>query len=88
MRYDGTVTLDGDRYSVGQKLAGQPVVLRVRAADRTLEVLHRQPVLRQVRLKGLRDAALPLDDDVALMRAQAQLRQDRTARRTQRRPAA
>ena len=88
VRHDGTVTLDGDRYYVGQKLVGQPVVLRVRAADHTLDVLHRQQVLRQVRLKGLREAALPLDDYVALMRGQAQLRQDRTARLTRRRPAA
>lgn len=88
VRHDGTVTLAGDRYYVGQKLAGQPVVLRLRAADRTLDVLHHQQVLRQVRLKGLLEAALPLDDYVALMCAQAQLRQDRTARLTQRRPAA
>lgn len=88
VRHDGTVTLDGDRYYVGQKLVGQPVVLRVRAADHTLDVLRHQQVLRQVRLKGLRKATLPLDDYVALMREQAQLRQDRTARLTRRRPAA
>ena len=88
MRHDGTVTLDGDRYDVGQKLVGQPVVLRLRAADHTLDVLHHQQVLRQVRLKGLLEAALPTDDYVALMRGQAQLRQDRTARLTRRRPLA
>lgn len=63
-------------------------MLRVRAADHTLDVLRHQQVLRQVRLKGLRKATLPLDDYVALLREQAQLRQDRTARLTRRRPAA
>jgi hypothetical protein len=52
VRHDGTVTIDGDRYYVGQKLAGQPVVLRVRASDRTLLIYHRQQVLKQTPSKG------------------------------------
>ena len=88
VRYDGTVTIDGDRYYVGQSLAGQPVVLRVRAADRTLLIYHRQQVLKQVRLKGLRADTLPLEDYVTLMRGQAQARQDRSARLTRRSRAA
>ena len=84
VRHDGTVALDGDRYYVGQKLAGQPVVLRVRAADHTLLVFHRQQLLKPVRLKGLLAGALPLEAYVTLMRQQAQARQDRSARLTRR----
>ena len=67
---------------------GQPVVLRVRAADRTLVVLHRQQILKQVPLKGVLGDPLPLDDYVRLMREQAHRRQERSARLTRRRPAA
>jgi hypothetical protein len=88
VRHDGTVGVDGDRYYVGQKLAGQPVVLRVRAADRTLLIYHRQQVLKQVPLKGLLAGMLPLEDYVTLVREQAQARQERSARLTRRRRAA
>ncbi|HEX5869956.1 MAG TPA: integrase core domain-containing protein [Longimicrobium sp.] len=88
VRPDGTAVLDGRRYSIGQSLAGQAVVLQLRAADHTLVVLRRGQVLKQVRLKGLLEAPLPLDDYVALMRTQAQAHQDRMARLTRRRPAA
>jgi hypothetical protein len=88
VRFDGTVAIDGDRYYAGQKLAGQPVVLRVRAADRTLLIYHRQQVLKQVHLKGLLAGMLPLEDYVTLMREQAQARQERSARLTRRRRAA
>lgn len=88
VRHDGTVTIDSDRYYVGQKLAGQPVVLRVRAADRALHIFHRQQLLKQVPLKGLLADALPLDAYVALMRQQAHARQERSARLTRRSQAA
>ena len=88
VRSDGSVVIDGHRYYVGQQLAGQAVVLQLRATDHTLVVLHRQQVLKHVRLKGLLETTLPLDDYVALMRQQAQAHQDRMARLTQRRPAA
>jgi hypothetical protein len=88
VRHDGTVTLDGDRYYIGQRLAGQAVVLQVRAADQTLVVLHRRQVLKQLRLKGLLATPLPLDDYVALMRKQAQAHQEHMARLVQRRAAA
>jgi hypothetical protein len=88
VRADGTVVLDGHRYYIGQRLAGQAVVLELRAAERMLAVLHRGQRLKQVRLKGLLETPLPLDDYLALMREQAQANQERLSRLTQRRPAA
>jgi hypothetical protein len=88
VRADGSVVIDGRRYYVGQHLAGQAVVLQLRASDRSLVALHRRQILKQVRLKGLQETPLPLDDYVALMREQAQAHQERMARLVQRRPAA
>jgi hypothetical protein len=88
VRPDGTAVIDGHRYYVRRQLAGQAVVLQLRASDHTLVVLHRGQILKQVPLKGLLGTPLPLDDYVVLMRAQAQAHQDRMARLIQRRPAA
>jgi len=80
VRHDGTVAIDGDRYSLGQTLAGQPVALRIHAADRTLPIDHRQQRLKQGHLTGPLADTLPLDADVTPMREQAQARQARNTR--------
>ena len=74
VRHHGTVTIEEDRSSVSGTLAGQSVVLPVRATDQALVVHQRQQVLKQLPLKGLQGGPLPFPDYLTLLKQQARSR--------------
>lgn len=82
----GSVRVDLHDYYVLRALAGQRVTLVVRAAQRSLSVIHQGQRVKVLPIKGLHAAALAFEDFVRLMsqqaRAQARLRtsQERRAR--------
>jgi hypothetical protein len=74
VRGNGTVTVERDTYYVSRALVGQYVVLAIDAAARTLAVRHRQQVVKQLPLQGLRQAMLPFEDYLQLMQGEARAR--------------
>jgi hypothetical protein len=71
VRHNGMVVLAGNRYYVGEKLAGQYVVLQVGAAERGVVVHHQQHVIKQLPLRGLHGETLGLDEYVELAKQDA-----------------
>jgi Integrase core domain/Homeodomain-like domain len=77
VKSDGYVNIDGTGYYVKQALAGQHLLLRVNAAERCLEVLQGETLIKVLPIKGLQGKSMPLQDYIALMqeRARSQERQ-------------
>lgn len=77
IKSDGRVSVDGTDYYIKQAFAGQMMSLRVNAAERCLEVLQENTLIKVLPIKGLLGKRLPLDEYIALMeeRARSQERQ-------------
>jgi len=71
----GAVKVDLRTYYVSSKLAGQPVTLRIDAAERCLQVVHPQTNRRSLPLKGLQQRSFSYQDYVELMRREASTQQ-------------
>ena len=80
VRAGGSVSVEQDSYYVGQKLAGQDVVLAVGAQERALVVHHRGKVLKRLAIKGLGQAPVPFDEYVARRQQEARARDRRAGR--------
>lgn len=86
VKSDGRVLVDGTAYYVKQALAGQQIVLRIKAAARVFEVLLGEQKIKELPIKGLIGEPMALDDYIELMsqRARSQERQRRLKRYQQR----
>lgn len=71
----GFVKMDLRSYYVSSKLAGQPVTLRINAAERCLQVVHPPDFSRSLPLKGLQQRSLSYQDYVELMQREASTQQ-------------
>jgi len=71
----GFVKVDLRTYYVSSKLAGQPVTLRIKAAEGCLQVVHPQGNARSLPLKGLHQRCLSYQDYVELMQQEASTQQ-------------
>lgn len=71
VRQNGTVRLAEGSYYVDLERIGQYVDLCVDAQQQVLVIRHRQKLLKQVPIKGLRKAVLPFEQFAALMCQQA-----------------
>jgi predicted nucleotidyltransferase len=71
IKSDGRVSVDGIDYYIKQALAGQQIILRANAAERCLEVLQENTLIKVLPIKGLLGKRLPLDEYIALMEERA-----------------
>jgi hypothetical protein len=65
------VSVDGTDYYIKQALAGQQIILRANAAERCLEVLQQETLIKALPIKGLLGKRMPLDEYIALMEERA-----------------
>ncbi len=86
VKSDGRVLVDGTAYYVKKDLAGQRIVLRIKAATRVCEVLLGEQKIKELPIKGLVGEPMALDDYIELMsqRARSEERQRRLKRYQQR----
>jgi hypothetical protein len=68
---DGCVSVDGTNYYVKQALAELQIILRVNAAERSLEVLQEQTLIKVLPIKGLQGKRMELSEYIALMQERA-----------------
>jgi hypothetical protein len=73
----GCIKVDLRTYYVSRKLAGQPVTLRLNAAEQCLQVVYPHPPLTRdsFPLKGLSHRSCSYQDYVALMQGEASTQQ-------------
>jgi transposase InsO family protein len=71
----GFVKVDLRTYYVSSKLAGQPVTLRIQAAEGCLQVVHPPGSRRSLPLKGLHQRSFAFQDYVELMGREASTQQ-------------
>lgn len=86
VKSDGRVLVDGIAYYVKRELAGQQIILRIKAATRVFEVLLGEQKIKELPIKGLIGEPMALDDYIELMsqRARSEERQRRLKRYHQR----
>ena len=68
---DGCVDVDLEPYYIKQALAGQQVVLFVKAQEKLFEVWHAGTLIKQVPIKGLHGEELPFERYVTLIKQEA-----------------
>jgi transposase InsO family protein len=68
---DGTVQLGKQRYYIQRKLHKQAVSLKIDAANRQIQVLLEDELIKSMPLKGLHDGPMPFERYVALIKAEA-----------------
>lgn len=71
MQPKSTVAVDRRDYYISQALAGQQVVLVVKAPERRFDVLVGKELVKSVTIKGLVGQLLPFDEYAARMREEA-----------------
>lgn len=68
---NGSVKMDNRSYYVGRHLAGQQVVLQVKADTREFQIMHRRQVVKSIPIKGLYDEVLEFELYFDLIREEA-----------------
>jgi hypothetical protein len=68
---NGTVSVDGTLYYIDQAWHGRYVSLRIQAAKRVFVVEYRENVHKELPMKGLVGAVLPLEEYIEMMKAEA-----------------
>jgi integrase-like protein len=74
---DGCVDVNSQPYSIKKELAGQSVVLLVKAAQRCFQVCLGATLIKQVPIKELLGQKLPFEDYATLIKQQARSEQRR-----------
>jgi hypothetical protein len=67
IKSDGCVSVDGTNYYIKQTLSGQMMTLRINAAERCLEVLQQNTLIKALPIKGLLGKRMPLEDYILLI---------------------